>query len=189
MHVKFVRKHFISVLWVGCCYIMTRALLTVYVYVYSFWYNAPTLLLTGRQQCRCIVPKTVYTAKRCSWGWVNLSPETCRADLKRSINGICCILLVANFVVLVMQGHTNIKIMGKSIRISNIAETQCFQRTLDSTTVLLILEHFGKIFHLQNPRIKSWTDAAVVFTLICRVVTLMRLKTLHKCEEYVYICT
>jgi len=34
--------------------------------IYSFWYNAPILLLagdkvvTGRQQCRCIVPKAVY---------------------------------------------------------------------------------------------------------------------------------
>ena len=26
---------------------------------------------------------TVYTVKKCSWGWANLSPETCRADLKR----------------------------------------------------------------------------------------------------------
>jgi len=39
----------------------------------------------GRQQCRCIVPKNVYTVKKCSWGWANLSPETCRADLKRLI--------------------------------------------------------------------------------------------------------
>ena len=41
---------------------------------------------TGRQQCRCIVPKAVYTVKKCSWGWTNLSPETCRADLNRLIN-------------------------------------------------------------------------------------------------------
>ena len=25
-------------------------------------------------------------SKKCSWGWANLSPETCRAELKRSIN-------------------------------------------------------------------------------------------------------
>jgi hypothetical protein len=43
---------------------------------------------TGRQQCRCIVPKAVYTVKKCSWGWANLSPETCRAELKRLINKI-----------------------------------------------------------------------------------------------------
>jgi len=36
---------------------------------------------TGRQQCRCIVPKAVYMVKKCSWRWANLSPETCRADL------------------------------------------------------------------------------------------------------------
>ena len=70
--------------------------------IYSFWYNAPTLLPTGatvemehqfhlnrgagQQQCRFIVPKAVYMVKNCSWGWANLSPETCRADLKRLIN-------------------------------------------------------------------------------------------------------
>ena len=31
------------------------------------------------------VPKAVYTVKKCPWGWANLSPETCRADLKRLI--------------------------------------------------------------------------------------------------------
>ena len=41
---------------------------------------------TGWQQCRCIVPKAVYTVKKCSWGWANLSPETCRAEIKRLIN-------------------------------------------------------------------------------------------------------
>ena len=70
-------------------------------FIYSFWYNAPTLLQTGatvemkrqfhlnrgtgRQQCRCTVPKVVYTVKKCSLGLENLSPETCRADLKRLI--------------------------------------------------------------------------------------------------------
>jgi len=41
--------------------------------------------------------------KKCSWGWESLSPETCRADLKRSINGICCILLVAYIVTQMCQ--------------------------------------------------------------------------------------
>jgi hypothetical protein len=53
---------------------------------------------TGRQQCRCIVPKAVYTVSTFSWGWANLSPETCRVNLKRSIKGICCILLVAYII-------------------------------------------------------------------------------------------
>ena len=55
-------------------------------------------LVTGRQQYRCTVPKAVYTVKKCYWRWASLSPETCRAELKRSINGICCILLVAYIV-------------------------------------------------------------------------------------------
>jgi hypothetical protein len=41
---------------------------------------------TGRQQCRCIVAKAVYTVKKCSWGWANLSPEICRAEMERLIN-------------------------------------------------------------------------------------------------------
>ena len=72
-------------------------------------YDAPILLPTGRQQYRCSIPKTVCTVKKCSWGWTSLSPETCTADLKRSINGICCILLVVYVVVLMMHGLTNIK--------------------------------------------------------------------------------
>ena len=62
---------------------------STFFYIYSFWYNAPTLLPTGgtgRQQCRCIAPKSVYTVKKCSWGWAHFSPETLRADLKRLIN-------------------------------------------------------------------------------------------------------
>ena len=42
--------------------------------------------LTGRQQCRYIVPEAVYTVKKCSWGWANLSSETCRSELKRLMN-------------------------------------------------------------------------------------------------------
>ena len=52
--------------------------------IYSFWYNALPLL--PRQQRPCVVPKTVYTVKKCSCGWANLSPETCWADLKRLID-------------------------------------------------------------------------------------------------------
>jgi len=36
---------------------------------------------TGWQQCRSIVPTVVYTVKKCSWEWANLSPETCRTEL------------------------------------------------------------------------------------------------------------
>jgi hypothetical protein len=48
------------------------------------------LLPTGRQQAKT-------------------SPETCRADIERSINGNCCIFLVTYAVVLMTHGHTNIK--------------------------------------------------------------------------------
>ena len=41
---------------------------------------------TGRQQCRCIVPKAVNTVKSAPEDGLNLSPETCRANLKILIN-------------------------------------------------------------------------------------------------------
>jgi hypothetical protein len=40
--------------------------------------------------------------------WAKTSPETCRADLKLSINGDCCISLVTYLVILTMHGDTNI---------------------------------------------------------------------------------
>ena len=48
-------------------------------------YTADRCCGTGRQYCPFIVPKAVYTVKKCSWRWGNLSPETCRADLKKLI--------------------------------------------------------------------------------------------------------
>jgi len=59
--------------------------------------------------------KAVYTIKKCSREWMSLLPETCRADLKRSINGICCILLVAYIIVLMTHGLTNIKFKQRNI--------------------------------------------------------------------------
>ena len=47
--------------------------------------------------------KAVYTVKKCSWGWTSLSPETCRANLKSSIKGICCVIFVIYIVVLMMR--------------------------------------------------------------------------------------
>ena len=49
------------------------------------WYG--TEFRPNRRQHRLfIVPKAVHTIRKCSWGWANLSPETCRAELKRLIN-------------------------------------------------------------------------------------------------------
>jgi hypothetical protein len=82
---------------------------------YSCWYNAPTMLPTGdvvemevpsqpRYRSAAVsvhCTKSFIYSHKCSLGWTNLSPETCRADLKRSVKGICCILLVAYIIVLV----------------------------------------------------------------------------------------
>ena len=57
------------------------------------FYNAPV---------GSIVPKGVYTVKNCSWGWANLSPETCRAELKWLINEkfvACCWLFTSLFLL------------------------------------------------------------------------------------------
>ena len=65
---------------------------------------------TGRQQCRCIVPKAVYTVKNCSWGWANLSPETCRADLKGLINEkVLHLVGYLHRCTKMMHCHTNMK--------------------------------------------------------------------------------
>jgi len=65
---------------------------------------------TGRQQCRCIVPKLYMQSKRVLLRKENLSPEIFRAELKRlKKRKRCCILLVVYVVVLMMHGHTNIK--------------------------------------------------------------------------------
>ena len=53
--------------------------------------------------------KICIYSQKCSWGWAILSPETCVADLKRSINGNCCILLIAYIVILMIHGLTNVK--------------------------------------------------------------------------------
>ena len=76
----------------------------------TFWLNIQLLLqctdtaadrCTGRQQCRCIVIKAVFTVKKYSCGWANLSPETCRVELKKINKGkSCCSLLVIYIVVL-----------------------------------------------------------------------------------------
>jgi len=60
---------------------------------------------SGRQQYQCIVPKAVRTVRKCSWGWASLSTEICRAYLKRSISGICCIfwLLTSLFIAFISQ--------------------------------------------------------------------------------------
>ena len=62
---------------------------------------------TGRQQCRCIVPKAVYTVKKCSWGWKNLSPETCRADLKTLIKRLINEKVVASCWLLTQEQFTD----------------------------------------------------------------------------------
>ena len=70
--------------------------------IHSFWYHALTMLSTGATAEMKPVPsqpwhrsaagsvhctKSCVYSQKCSWGWTNLSPEMCRADLERLING------------------------------------------------------------------------------------------------------
>jgi hypothetical protein len=93
--------------------------LTVYTAFCTMHRYCCRSVTTGRQQYRYIVPKVVYTVKKCSWRWASLSPETCRADsngwIKRSINENCCILLVAYIVILMMHGLTNVKFSSRPL--------------------------------------------------------------------------
>ena len=66
----------------------------------TFWLYIQLLVQwTDTAADRCIVPKYVYTVEKCSWGWANLSPETCRAELKRLKKRKSCILLTIYIVV------------------------------------------------------------------------------------------
>ena len=80
----------------------------------SFWlYIQPLVQCTDTAADRCIIPKAVYTVKKWSWGWANLSPETCRAELKKiNKRKSCCISSVV-YIVLVMHAHTNDKHQDK----------------------------------------------------------------------------
>ena len=50
----------------------------------TFWLYVQLLVqCTGRQQCWCIIPKVIHIVKKVL---LNLSPETCRAELKRLLN-------------------------------------------------------------------------------------------------------
>ena len=106
---------------------------TFWLYV-QFWYNAPILLSTGQQQYRCVVPKAVYTAKKYSWRWASLSPETCRTNsyrsIRRSINGICCNLLVSYIVGLMTHGLTT------SNSQQTLPQAKCFNRSFPSSCSL-----------------------------------------------------
>ena len=58
--------------------------------------------------------KSYIYSQKCSWGWANLSPETCRADLKRLINekffASCWLLTSLCWWCAVTQTSTSIKI-------------------------------------------------------------------------------
>jgi hypothetical protein len=69
---------------------------------------------------------------------VKTSPETCRADWKRSINRHCCILLVTYTIVLMMHGHTNISIVQftnmKYMHLSFLSGMWCQICTITATS-------------------------------------------------------
>jgi hypothetical protein len=108
-------------------------------------YNAPTLLQTGdtvemelhgvpSQPCHWSATVSVHCAKsciysqKCSWGWANLSLETCRVNLKRPINGIFCILLVACIIVSLFTVYVLIwqLLCGGTVPCNLLARYRCF---------------------------------------------------------------
>ena len=99
---------------------------TLFDCIYSFWYNALTLMPTGatvemerqfhlnrgtgRRQCQCIVPKAVYTVKKSApEDGRNCRPKHVGLIKKINKGKSCCIWLVNYIVVLVVHSHTNVK--------------------------------------------------------------------------------
>ena len=91
-----------------------RSTLTVYT---AFWNNVPTQLsaafqsvspVGSRQQSQYIVPKSSIYIVKVLMKTGETVAETCRASLKESIKQILLHLLVADIIVLVMHGHTNV---------------------------------------------------------------------------------
>jgi len=81
----------------------------VYIYIYIYIYMQVLVQCTD---IAALYRSCIYSQKF-SWRWASLSSETCRADsnrsIKRSINGICCIWLVAYIIVLMKHGLANVK--------------------------------------------------------------------------------
>ena len=84
-----------------------------HIYIYIYIYIHTYIYINTHTKCTDIAADwsaaiSVLCTKNCIYSQKvllrmgELSPETCRADLKRSINGICCILLVAYIVVLIL---------------------------------------------------------------------------------------
>ena len=88
---------------------------------------------------------TVYTVKKCSWGWASLSPETRRADLKRSINGICCILLVAYIVIVIKcMVWFSLRLLSETFRILRIVQQDLISAVRSSCKEPVILGRFNE---------------------------------------------
>ena len=60
---------------------------TINILLVVFWHASLRFtsqnILNYNLSLHCILPKTGYTVKKCSWEWANLSPEIYMTDLKR----------------------------------------------------------------------------------------------------------
>jgi hypothetical protein len=86
---------------------------------------------------------TAYTFKNCSWRWASLSPETCTEDLrrsiKRSINVVCCNLLVTYVVVVSIRALADITSTNSSHLTASVQPSRA------AWTVLLLV-NFSSYF-------------------------------------------
>ena len=81
----------------------------------------PVPRLRWNWKCWRTVPKAVHTVKKCCWGWANLSPETCRAELKKiNKRKSCCILLVIYIVALKMFSPRKLQIHFFLLLLNNV---------------------------------------------------------------------
>ena len=80
--------------------------------------------------CSALCQLCIYSQK-CSLRWASLPPKTCRTysnrSIGKSIKEICCILLVAYIVVLMMHGLTDVKSKrGLCLYVRSAQSVWCF---------------------------------------------------------------
>ena len=99
---------------------------------------------TGRQQCRCIVPKAVYIVKKCSWGWANFSSKTRRAELKRLINEKSCCILLAIYIVL-LHVSSLLNVLQNSNFFTHLIPKCIFGRSFTCRVIWTVFENSSAI--------------------------------------------
>jgi len=78
---RLILTHFQDcVLWYFIILELLNPLLILIISIYDYSSHVK-IFLTIIYRCGALYQKLYIQSKKCSWGWANFSPETCRADL------------------------------------------------------------------------------------------------------------